>query len=101
MTYRNKWRILQAIDYSFQLACTGIEIKQPNLTFYPEFFVLKFGMNEFFPLNIEEHCNDPFQSMQQIHPDFIFNNSKLLTKLSDKLEKFKDENQYFNFKQID
>jgi hypothetical protein len=48
-------------------------------------------MNQFHPLNIDEYCNDQFLSMQQIHPDFIMNNTQLQKKLNQQLEKFKDD----------
>lgn len=66
------------IDYSFLTLCMGIELKQPQIEFEDDIIILKIG-TKIHPLNIDIFCNDPWQSMQHTHPDFIFNNTNLMS----------------------
>ena len=41
-TLLNKWQVLPRIGHSFQLACLGIEARQPTLEVHKDFFAISF-----------------------------------------------------------
>ena len=78
----------------------GIEVKQPQIEFDSDMLIIKIETNNP-PLNIDNFCNDPWQSMQATHPDFIFNNTNLMKELELKLNKFKNYEPYLYLDQVE
>ena len=56
--FKNKWQTFMETDYSFMLACTGIEAKQYDLKVLENRPIVNIKMSKFFPLNIDTFCND-------------------------------------------
>lgn len=62
-TVDNKWQVLHPIDYSFGMACSGFDIKQPIFEFFENgFWHLKIKLNKNLPLNIDNYCTDAWLS---------------------------------------
>ena len=55
--FKNKWQTHMEMDYSFYLACAGIEARQPQIHVDNSLRV-SIGMNKFYPLNIDGFCTD-------------------------------------------
>ena len=79
--------------------CMGIEVKQPQIEFDTDMLIIKIGTKNS-PLNINNFCNDPWQSMQATHPDFLLNNTKIMKELQEKLDKFKGYEPYLYLDQV-
>ena len=62
-TFNNKWNNFMEIDYSFVLACSGIEAKQQQVDISGDRMTLSIGMSKWHPLDIDTYCNDQWMSM--------------------------------------
>lgn len=58
------------IDYSFQLLCSGIELRHPQARFDNEKFVMQFGLRQT-PLRIDEYCDNMWQEGRMLSPYMI------------------------------
>jgi len=92
-TFKNKWRTYFEMGYSFYLACTGIEVRQPQVRVEEDRWIVSIDMNKKNPLNIDLFCNDPWMSMQQIHPDLIQNNTAFMKRVHKGLRRFRNDNE--------
>lgn len=69
------------MNYSYQLACVGIEARQPFFVVERDFFLVKMGMGKLFTVDLDEYCNEPSYSQRDIHPDFLLNNTEYQEKV--------------------
>ena len=56
MAAKNEFNPYGPIDYSFQLLCAGIEVKQPQFSIQDNRFVMDVQMRDK-PLNIDYYCD--------------------------------------------
>ena len=75
ITFKNKWMNFMEIDYSYYLACAGIEARQQWTRLDKYRFVAGVALQKIKPLSIDTYCTDQWMSMQYIHPVFFSNNT--------------------------
>ena len=69
MAAKNEFNPFGPIDYSFQLLCAGIEIKQPQFALGDETLQMSVEMNPD-PMNIDAFCDSEVH-LKEIDPDLL------------------------------
>mmetsp|Transcript_1105 Transcript_1105/g.2030 ORF Transcript_1105/g.2030 Transcript_1105/m.2030 type:complete len:353 (+) Transcript_1105:35-1093(+) len=66
----NVWYSVREIEYSFQLLCSGIELRHPVSGYTQDSVYMRLIMTEE-ALNIDEYCDNNAQELDKLHPRLI------------------------------
>lgn len=79
------------LEYSFELLCAGIELKQPQALIKNGQISMSTRLRKD-PVNIDMYCDNKHQQLIDLHPKLI---DQQVEKLSEQLEKAKADDEYF------